>query len=305
MSALRVCTFSGASSLPLLAAQEQDLFTAAGVEVEIVQTRSSDELMTGLLDGTYQIVHAAPDNFIAWRDRTGAPIVAWIGGTSGPLALVAQPEIGSVEELRGRSIAVDAVSSGFVSVLRTLLRDAGLGPDDVTLEPLGATHLRAQALRDRRADASMLTLPWSAAAERDGFSILADARAARPRLQGSSAGSLEPWLAEHATEADAYLRAIVAALTWLQLPDSREPARDLLRRRYDIEADLAEVVRASLTDPLTGWPPSALVHPSGIAAVCELRTENGMPPASPPETYVSMDPYRRVLGFGLLDGPGA
>jgi len=298
---LRVCTFSGASSLPLLAAQEQGLFERAGLDVEIVQTRSSDELMSGLVDGTYDIVHAAPDNFIAWRDRMGAEIVAWIGGTSGPLALVAQPEIRTVEELRGRSIAVDAVSSGFVSVLRTLLRDAGLGPDDVRLDPLGATHLRAQALRDRRADASMLTLPWSAAAARDGFSILADARAARPRLQGSSGGSLEGWLATNADAADAYLRAIVAALTWLQLPESREPARDLLRRRYDIEDDLAEVVRASLTDPLTGWSPSALVDPAGIAAVCELRTENGMPPKSPPETYVSQAPYRRVLGFGLLE----
>lgn len=301
MTTLRVCTFSGASSLPLLAAQEQDLFARAGVEVEIVQTRSSDELMSGLLDGTYQVVHAAPDNFIAWRDRTGAPIVAWVGGTSGPLALVAQPEITSIEDLRGRAIAVDAVSSGFVSVLRTLLRDAGLADDDVRLEPLGATQMRAQALRDRRADASMLTLPWSAAAARDGFSILADARAARPRLQGSSAGSLEPWLAANADAADAYLRAIVAALTWLQLPESREPARDLLRRRYDIEDDLAEAVRVALTDPITGWSPSALVDPAGIAAVCELRTENGMPPASPPETYLSLDPYRRVLGFGLVD----
>lgn len=303
MTTIRVCTFSGASSLPLLAAQEQELFTKAGLDVELVQTRSSDELMSGLLDGTYEVVHAAPDNFIAWRDRTGAPIVAWVGGTSGPLALVAQPELTTIEDLRGRAIAVDAVSSGFVSVLRTLLRDAGLGPDDVRLEPLGATHLRAQALRDRRADASMLTLPWSAAAARDGFSILADARAARPRLQGSSAGSLEPWLAANPDAADAYLRAIVAALTWLQLPESREPARDLLRRRYDIEDDLAEAVRLALTDPITGWSPSALVDPAGIAAVCELRAENGMPPASPPETYLSLEPYRRVLGFGLVDGP--
>ncbi len=297
---LRVCTFSGASSLPLLAAEELDLFTKAGLDVELVQTRSSDELMAGLLDGGFQIVHAAPDNYIAWRDRTGAEILAWIGGTSGPIALVARPEITGIEDLRGRSIGVDAPTSGFVSVLRKLLRSAGLGPDDVTFEIVGATHLRATALRDGRIDASMLTLPWSAAIERDGFRILADARVAIPRLQGSSGGSLRSWLEAEPDTADAYLRAIVAALTWLQHPDHATQTREIIARRYDIEADLAETVRTAFVDPVNGWPPSALVDPVGMAAVCALRAENGDPPREPPEAYVSLEPYRRVFGFGLL-----
>jgi ABC-type nitrate/sulfonate/bicarbonate transport system substrate-binding protein len=297
---VHVCTFSGASSLPLLVAQERGLFGAAGVDVELVETRSSDELMGGLLDGRFQIVHAAPDNFVAWRDRTGQRIVAWIGGASGPLALIGRHGIGSVADLRGRSIAVDATTSGFVSVLRRILREAGVAAEDVTLEPLGATHLRAAALRDGRTDATMLTLPWSAAAVRDGFRVLADGRAAVPRLQGGTGGSLESWLEANPESADAYLRAIVAALTWLQLPQSREPARELVARRYGIDGDLAEEVRAAFTDPKAGWPPSAMIDPAGMAAVCALRDENGQPPLDEPDAYVSLEPYRRVLGFGLL-----
>jgi NitT/TauT family transport system substrate-binding protein len=298
---LRVCTFAGASSLPLLVADERGLFTAAGLDVELVQTRSSDELMGGLLDGRFGVVHAAPDNFIAWRDRTGAPIVAWIGGASGPLALVAQPGIASVAELRGRVIAVDAPTSGFVSVLRKILRDQGIAPEEVTLEPLGATHLRAQALREGRADATMLTLPWSAAAVRDGYPVLADGRSAVPRLLGGTGGSLQPWLAAGPDTADAYLRALVAALTWLQLPESRAPACELLTRRYDIDEELAEEVRAAFTDPRGGWPPSAFIDPAGMAAVAALRTDNGQPPREPVDAYVDLGPYRRVLGFGLLE----
>lgn len=300
MATIRVSTFAGASSLPLHAARELGLFERAGLDVDLRQTRSSDELLRGLLDGAHEIVHAAPDNFIAWRDGSAAPIVAWLGGTSGPLSLVARPGITRLEELRGRTIAVDAVASGFVSVLRTLLRTAGLGPDDLRLEPLGATHLRVEALREGRADATMLTLPWAAEVARDGFPVLADARAARPRLQGSSAGSLEPWLAANPEVADAYLRAVIAALTWLLHPASRPRARALLAERYGIDPELAETVRAAMTDPIAGWSPSALVDPAGIAAVWELRAENGMVPAHPPETYYTLEPYRRVLGFGLL-----
>jgi ABC-type nitrate/sulfonate/bicarbonate transport system substrate-binding protein len=297
---IRVCTFSGASSLPLVVAQEQGLFAAAGLDVDLVETRSSDELMGGLVDGTFAIVHAAPDNFVAWRDRMGAPIVAWIGGASGPLALVARPGIGSVAELRGRSIAVDAPSSGFVSVLRKILRGAGVSPDEVTLDPIGATHLRAAALREGRTDATMLTLPWSAAAIREGLPVLADGRAVLPRLQGGTGGSLESWLGSEPESADTYLRALVAALTWLQLPANLEAARELVARRYGVDAELAEDVRAAFTDPRAGWPPSALVDAAGIAAVCELRAENGQPPLHPPATYVSLEPYRRVFGFGLV-----
>lgn len=298
---LSVCTFAGASSLPLYVAAEFGLFARAGLDVELVATRSSDELMTGLLDGRFPIVHAAPDNFIAWRDRTGAPIVAWIGGTSGPISLVGRPDLTSVADLRGRSIAVDAPSSGFVSVLRKILRSAGLDPADVRLDPLGATHLRVAALREGRTDASMLTLPWSAATARDGFAILAEARDVTPRLQGSCAGSLSPWLDAHADEADAYLRAIVAALTWLGRPGNHAPARALLERRYEIEPDLAEIVRIAFTDPVTGWPAAGGIDLAGMSAVLELRAENGSPSLAEVDTYVDVRPYERVLGFGLLE----
>jgi len=297
---LHVSTFAGASSLPLFVAAELGLFARAGIDVELVATKSSDELMSGLLDGRHEIVHAAPDNFVAWRDRTAAPIVAWLGGTSGPIVLVGRPGIASVAELAGRSIAVDAPTSGFVSVLRKILRTAGVDPASVRLDPLGATHLRAAALREGRTDASMLTLPWSAAAAREGLPILADARTVAPRLQGSCGGSLQPWLTAHATEADAYLRAIVAALTWLGLPESHAPARTLLEKRYGIEPELAETVRAAFTDPTTGWPASAAIDRAGMEAVLELRIENGTPPREPAAAYIDMDPYRRVLGFGLL-----
>jgi NitT/TauT family transport system substrate-binding protein len=299
---LHVSTFAGASSLPLYVAAEQGMFARAGIEVEFVATRSSDELMSGLLDGGFEIVHAAPDNFVAWRDRTGAPIVAWIGGSSGPIVLVGRPGITSVADLAGRTIAVDSLSSGFVSALRKILRTAGVDPASVVLDPLGATHLRAAALREGRTDASMLTLPWSAAAAREGLPVLADSRAAMPRLQGSCGGSLQPWLEAHEGEADGYLRAIVAALTWLSQPSNHESARALLEQRYGIEPELAETVRAAFTDPATGWPASAAIDLIGVEAVLELRAENGAPAREPTAAYLDLRPYRRVLGFGLLDG---
>jgi len=73
---VHICTFRGVSALPLEVARQHSLFVRNGLEVTISYTRSSDELMGGLLDGSFEIVYAAPDNFIACRNRTDAAIVA-------------------------------------------------------------------------------------------------------------------------------------------------------------------------------------------------------------------------------------
>ncbi len=298
---LRVCTFAGASSLPLFVAHERGYFDAQGLNVELVPTRSSQDLMDGLLAGRFAVVHAAPDNFVAWRDRTTARIVAWIGGTSGPVRLMAAADVARVADLRGRDIAVDAPSSGFVSVLRKILRQAGVDENDVRLQPIGATNLRFDALLEGRSAATMLTLPWAAIAEEKGFKMLADQRSVLPRLQGSCAASLESWLGENPGLADAYLRSIVAALTWAYLPQSADAVRALLERRYEVEPAYAETLRRAIVDPLDGWPPSGFIDPDGMASVCALRAENGLETREPASAYYTLEPYRRVMGFGLLD----
>lgn len=299
---LRICTFGGASSLPLFAAKEKGFFAAHGLDVEVTLARSSDQLMQGLLDGEYQIVHAAPDNFVAWSDRTGAPILAWLGGTSGPLRLVADPSIGRPRELAGREVAVDATGSGFVSILRLMLRSDGIGDDEVALVPLGSTELRLEALREGRTSATMLTLPWSIIAASSGFHSIADQHQVLPRLQGSCAASLETWLAASPDVADAYLRSICTSLTWMHTPGHEPQVRDIIARRYAVAEEHADQVRREILDPVRGWPPSAMVDPLGIEAVCKLRRDNGDPPRRPATDYYTFEPYRRVLGFGLL-GP--
>ncbi len=144
---VHISTFRGVSALPLEVARQHSLFFRNGLEVTISYTRSSDELMGGLLDGSFEIVHAAPDNFIACRDRTDAAIVAWIGGSSGPINLVARPEIGAIQELRGARLAVDARGSGWAPILIRLLSGAGLGPDDCELVTTGATPPLTDSLR--------------------------------------------------------------------------------------------------------------------------------------------------------------
>jgi ABC-type nitrate/sulfonate/bicarbonate transport system substrate-binding protein len=298
--ALRASVFAGAAALPVHVARERGYFAACGLDVDLVETRGSQELMSGLVDGTFDVVHASPDNVVAWSDRVGADIVAWIGLASGPVALVAAGDTADVGALAGGRIAVDAPQSGFVSVLRRMLRTGGVDPADVELVPVGSTDRRYEALLAGDVGASLLTLPWLRSAIDDGYVVLVEQKSVAPRLQGACGASLRPWLLRRADVADAYLRALVAALTWLHLPTSRALVREEIRERFGIDDRVADAICDAFLEPESGWPPSARIDPAGMEAVCELRRDSDAPAVASPDTYFTLDPYSRVLGSSLI-----
>jgi len=294
---LRVCLFLGVAAVPQLVARRLGTFEAEGLDVEIIPTRSSDELMGGLLDGSFDVVHANPDNFIAWSDRTGIAIPAWVGGAIGPLKLVADPAVASIEDLRGRTIAVDAVTSGWVPILRRILAAGGLGPADYELRPSGTTRYMHQAVVDGVAAASMESITWWLKAQDSGFAILGDHRTVLPRAQGSAGASLDRWLEQNRDVARSYLRAIVAATTWMYLPANRTALVAEVASGLELSEPHARAVVAELLDPIGGWPPSAMIDAVGMDNVHALRAETEAPPTSPASAYWTDGPYRDAFSF--------
>jgi ABC-type nitrate/sulfonate/bicarbonate transport system substrate-binding protein len=288
---VRVATFGGASALPVLVAERVGAFATRGIEVEQTRTADSGSLRDGLADGSLDIVHAAPDNVIAWRDGRGLEARAWLAGSSGPIALVAR-DATAVAGLRGGRIGVDAVQGGFAPILRRLLQAGGLADRDVELVPMGATRLRYVALMDRDVAATMLTLPWSQLAQERGASILADHRDVAPDLLTSCAISTEPWLRTNAEVAGAYAEAIDAAVAWLRRGEDAGTAVAVLAEDMGVPEASAASVLTTMREPVTGWPERSRLRGDELGPTCELRAATLGPPALPPEAYVH-----------VLDGP--
>ena len=148
--------------------------------------------------------------------------------------------------------------------------------------PMGSTQLRYEVLMAGKTSATMLALPWSAIALEAGLSLLGDRDQVLPGMQGSCGASLGTWLDAHPDSADAYLKAVCAAITWLNHPENFREANRYTCETYGTSPTLADAVRRSVMDPRTGWSPSALIDPDGMETVCRLRTENGRPPVGPP-----------------------
>jgi ABC-type nitrate/sulfonate/bicarbonate transport system substrate-binding protein len=288
VTVLDVGSFGGASTLPLRVAEEVGFFAARGLQVRRTVTTDSDRLREALRDAQLAIVHAAPDNVIAWSDA-GVPVSAWLAGSSGPISLVARTAE-SVVSLRGSRIGVDSPLSGFAPILRKLLMAGGVGEDEVELVSLGATRFRFVALEEGAVDATMLTLPWSLLAERSGAVILGDHTDIAPGLLTSCAASLPAWLSENQSRAMAYADAIDTSVLWLRDPANGERASQLLATDMKLEVEVAAAVLALMLDAARGWPTGARLHGPELTPTWDLRAETMRPPALPPEAYVGVLP---------------
>src|SRR2546428_4337373 len=218
---LRVIAFDGGWNLPLWAAQRQGFFETNGVSVQLTYTPTSAFLVTSLLDGKFDIALATIDNLIAYQEGQGEAkiadnpdLFAFMGGDSGFLSIVARPGIKDVAGLKGGTLSVDAMTTGFAFVLRELLVRGGLAEPDVTVVRAGGTAHRYRHLIAGKHDATLLRTPFELLARDRGFVVLASAESLGP-YQGTAGFARPSWAPDHEVALAGFLPAYKAATDWL------------------------------------------------------------------------------------------
>ena len=158
LAPVRVISFDGGWNLPVWAAQRQGFFEANGVAVQTSYTPSSGFLIASLFDGRQDIALALMDNLIAYQEGQGEvkipeppDLVAILGGDGGFLSVVAAPGVKSFADLKGKTLSVDALTTGAAFVLRELVAKNGLADHDVSYVRAGGTANRYADLARRQA----------------------------------------------------------------------------------------------------------------------------------------------------------
>jgi ABC-type nitrate/sulfonate/bicarbonate transport system substrate-binding protein len=280
---ITVNSFNSATIWPLWAAIKIGAFDKEGLIVNSVYTRDSKSQMTGVVEGKFDIITTAFDNVIAYSEGEGAPgtpkngdLIAFLGGNDGSLALIAQPEIASVKDLKGKEIAVDAISTGFSFVLREILARNGLKNDDYKFTAFGATGARWKALQEKKAAAGLLTPPFTLIAPSRGFKNISDASAALGGYQGSVSATRRDYAKQHPDVIVRYIRAYRAGQDWLLNPANKTEAIALLVHEFpQTTPPLAEATYKMLVASHKGYDPGAKIIMAGAKTVFDLRRKYG------------------------------
>ena len=282
---ITVNIFPGGFNWPSYVAEDKGFFGDHGIHVTLQGTTGSVAQMTGLFQGRFDIAMTAIDNIIAYVEGEGeAPIgpqpdfIAVMGSDNSFLSLVAAPQIKAYADLRGKTLSVDARTTGYAFVLYEMLARAGLTQNDYTIETAGGMTQRWAALQEHKQAATLLSTPFNILARNEGFNQIASATADLGAYQGNVAATRSAWAREHKTQLVAFIRAYVQAIDWLYDPANHDEAvRILLKNVPQMAPGLAEETYRELLDPRTGFFHKGRISISGIQTVLDLRTRYAIP----------------------------
>ena len=282
---VKVVAFAGASNWPYWVAQEKGFFKQEGIETTLDITPNSVEMARNLNGGRYDLALSSIDNIVAYNEGQGEAdlggptnFVALFGVENGLLSVMAIPEVNSFADLKGKTLSVDAMTTGFAFVLREILARNNVSDSDVKIVRVGGGAQRLEALLKKEQDATILNAPLDLVAEARGFKRLARAREVLGSYQGITGAARRDHAEHKRKDFEGFIRAFHHAVAWLGEPANKEEAIALLMARMKgMERPGAERAYQVLLDPKEGIYRDLKVDREGVQTVLSLRSKYAQP----------------------------
>ena len=298
---LDVDVFNSGTVWPIWVAQDKGFFAANGLDVHLIPTPGSLAQMEGLIDGKFDIAMTAIDNLIAYMEGEGEAktentpnIVAVMGSDNGFLSLLTAPGIRTFADLRGATLSVDAFTTGYAFVLEEMLKERGLTKGDYTLVQAGGFQQRFDGVVAGSQAGTLSVPPFTFLAAAKGFNDLGTAISVLGHYQGVVAAVRKDWAPGHRDELVGYIRAYVAAVTWLYDPANKAEAQDIFAKHLPgATAEIAAKSYDVFLDPQTGFDRSAAIDVAGVKTVIGIREEYAVPhkALADPSRYYDLSYY--------------
>ena len=156
-------------------AKDAKIFEKHGLDVDVVLIESGVVTVQALVAGETNVAMGGGTVGVS-NNLAGGDIVSISSIESRlPYALLAQKEIKSIDQLKGKKHAISRFGSVSDLGSRLLLQRYGLVPDkDITLLQVGGTSTRLAALSKKTVDSTILTPEFFQLAKKVGFTILVD-----------------------------------------------------------------------------------------------------------------------------------
>jgi ABC-type nitrate/sulfonate/bicarbonate transport system substrate-binding protein len=152
-------------------------------------------------------------------------------------SLVVQPEIKTVENLKGKVVAISSFGGTQHLVTAGTLRAVGLNPDrDVRMINVGNEAIRVEQLRSKQIHAAMINPPMSVMMQREGFGLLLHA-ADYVDLPLTGLGATLKKLKENPDQARRVVRALNESLHFIRA--NRKETVSIFARWLKIDPSIA------------------------------------------------------------------
>ena len=197
------------TSMPFFVAKERGFFREEGLEVELIVMQAIQTIQATLGKSTQ--FASATGSAVSSAVR-GADIKVILAVTDRPsFDLIVQPNITSVQQLRGKKIGTGGVGSLAEILARQILIAHGVRPEEVTILATGPSHVTYLSLKAKVIDAAPLQMPLTFTAQDEGYRKLVDAGSVYRSVQGGLA-TTKSLLSEQPELVTKVVRAMLRAI---------------------------------------------------------------------------------------------
>jgi len=283
---LDIVRVGGGPTITATVARVNGIFRKYGIEIQSSTSSSSESFRAKLANGDVDIIDNGLDNAVALR-LSGVDVVIVTGSRLAEQELIAQPEIKSANDLRGKTVIVDATNTQAALLLKKILSLSGLKPGvDYQLKPVGTRRLPEMRAHKEYA-AAMLSGTTAIVAKREGFvSVGASWKLIGPLLY-YGAFTRRQWARDHADLLSRYIAANIEAQHWILLPANKAKVIEIIMNSGDakIPADVAAEAYAGMVKGPGALTEDLRFDVSAFKNFLKLRAEvedswGGSPPSA-------------------------
>lgn len=194
--------------LPAWTAEQQGFFKAAGIDPKIEVYNDAHKIFTDLKAGNIQIGISSIETVVLDGYNGGALRLVAGSAQRPPHFIIAQPEIKTLADLKGKTIGVVSMHEGTTFFVKDIAKAGGFALADVKVEAVGGSPARQKLLKEKKIDAGLQPYPLSYEAEAAGLSNLGPIATLVPDYQFTSVMVDNKWAAQNRTLLVSFLRAL-------------------------------------------------------------------------------------------------
>jgi NitT/TauT family transport system substrate-binding protein len=257
-----------ATFLPLVVAQKVGFFAQEDLQVDLVKILSGPAV-SGLIAGSIDYTTSLGGTILA--AMRGAPVQALACFSSRPMEfLMGAKSIKSVNDLRGKQIAVNAIGQPQHYITVEILKAVGLNPNqDVTFRAMGDETNRFQGLVVGDIQAATLGPQGVIEGKKSGLNLLVNA-ADVIDLPLAGIGATKKKITDNPDQIHRLLRASLKGIRYIR--QDKTGTVDIIRTWFKLDQ---EVAAATYDLALGAYSPDGEVNEKGIRLSMDLARLTG------------------------------
>jgi ABC-type nitrate/sulfonate/bicarbonate transport system substrate-binding protein len=193
---------------PVWTAERNGYFKDEGLDVRLEVFDNAEKINAVMQTGAMQIAIASVEALVADSFKGGKFRIVASVAQRPPHFIIAQPEIKTLQELRGKRFGVLSMHEGTTYFVQDLEKSLGMKRGDIIIDAVGGAPTRWRLLREKKIDAGLQPFPLSYESEEAGYSNLGPISTVVPDYEFTAVFLDPAWGEANRAAVTGFLRAL-------------------------------------------------------------------------------------------------